>query len=199
MAPEGLPEPLRVALAAASILDRLRIPYITAGSFASSVHGEPRSTDDIDMVADLRPVHLAPFTAALAGAWYVSEEAARDAIARGTSFNAIHLATGVKVDVFVVGTDAFDAHRVARGEAVRVGSEPSALLRVDTPEGTVIRKLEGFRRGGERSDRPWRDVVGVLRVQGARLDRTELLGWAAQLRVSDLLARAFAEAGLPPP
>ncbi len=89
MAPEGLPDPLRVALVFAAILDRLGVPYVTAGSFASSLHGEPRSTDDVDLVADLRAGHAAPLVSALRGAWYVSEEAVGDAIARGASFNAI--------------------------------------------------------------------------------------------------------------
>ena len=89
MAPEGLPDPLRVALVFAAILDRLGVPYVTAGSFASSLHGEPRSTDDVDLVADLRAGHAAPLVSALRGAWYVSEEVVGDAIARGASFNAI--------------------------------------------------------------------------------------------------------------
>ena len=198
MAPEGLPDPLRVALAVARVLERLGVPYVTAGSFASSVHGEPRSTDDIDVVADLRPPHAAPLVAALAPEWYVSEQAAAEAITHGGSFNAIHLPSGVKVDVFVVGTDAFDARRVATGQTVRVGPEPDAALQVDTAEHTVLRKLEWFRRGGETSERQWRDVVGILRAQGARLDRVELSGWAARLGVMDLLARALAEAGLSP-
>lgn len=196
MAPEGLPDPLRVGLTIARILERLEIPYVTAGSFASSVHGEPRSTDDVDFVADVRPRHAAGLAAALRADWYVSEEAMRDAIARGESFNTIHLATGVKVDVFVVGTDAFDAHRVASGVPAPIGAEPGGVLRVDTAEHTVLRKLEWFRRGGEASDRQWRDVVGVLRTQGKRLDRDELARWAPQLGVTDLLARALAAAGL---
>lgn len=196
MAPEGPPDPLRVALAVASILDRLGIAYVTAGSFASSLHGEPRSTDDVDIVADLRPGQAAGLVSALGREWYVSEEAVRDAVARGTSFNAVHLASGVKVDVFVVGADPFDAHRVATSRSVRVGDEPDAVLRVDTAEHTVLRKLEWFRRGGETSDRQWRDVLGVLRAQGARLDRRELVAWAERLGVQDLLARAFQDAGM---
>ncbi len=196
MAPDGLPDPLRVALAITGILERLGVRYVTAGSLASSVHGEPRSTDDVDLVADLRAAHATPLVTALRGEWYVSEETVRDAIARGASFNAIHLASGVKVDVFVVGEDAFDAHRVARGRTVRVRAEPGAVLRVDTAEYTVLRKLEWFRRGSETFDRQWRDVVGILRAQGAGLDRGELATWGERLGVSDLLARATAEAGI---
>ncbi len=196
MAPEGLPDPLRVALAVAGILERLGVAYVTVGSFASSVHGEPRSTDDVDLVADLRPGDAAGLVGALGREWYVSADAVREAVARGASFNAVHLASGVKVDIFVVGADRFDAHRVASGGPVRVGEEPGAVLRVDTAEHTVLRKLEWFRRGGEVSDRQWRDVVGVLRAQGARLDRRELAAWADGLGVADLLARALRDAGL---
>jgi hypothetical protein len=195
MPPEGLPDPLRVALAVAAIFERLAVPYVTAGSFASSLHGEPRSTDAVDMVADLRPAQAHPLTAALGPEWYVSTETVRDAIALGTSFNAIHLPTGVKVDVFVVGADPFDAQRVARARVVRVGTEPGAELRVDSAEYTVLRKLEWFRRGGGTSDRQWRDVLGIIRIQGARLDRAELATWAGRLGVSDLLVRAQDEAG----
>jgi len=198
MAPDGLPDPLRVALLVADLLDRLGVSYVLAGSFASSVHGEPRSTDDVDVVADLRSGHAAGLVSALGPEWYVSADTVRAAIARGEggSFNAVHLASGVKVDVFVVGADPFDAHRVASGSAVRVVEDPDRVLRVDTAEHTVLRKLEWYRRGGETSDRQWRDVVGVLRVQGTRLDRRELAVWAERLRVADLLARALREAGV---
>jgi hypothetical protein len=199
MAPDGLPDPLQVALLVARIFERLGVSYVTAGSFASSLHGEPRSTDDVDMVADLRPEHAAALTAAFRDGWYISEVAVRDALSSaggggGGSFNAIHLATGVKVDVFVVGSDPFDARRVASGRSVAVGSGSAAELRMDTAEYTVLRKLEWFRRGGETSERQWRDVLGILRAQGARLDRAELERWAERLGVTDLLGRALREA-----
>lgn len=194
MAPDRQPEPIRVALAFAGILERLGVPYFAAGSVASSVHGEPRSTDDIDLVADLRPDHVAPLLAALTPDYYVHSDAVRDAVARGASFNAIHLATAVKVDVFVVGTDDFDAERVAHRALVRLWPDPPQELYVDTAEHTVLRKLEWFRRGGETSERQWRDVLGILRAQGRRLDRARLDGWAARLGVSDLLDRAMREA-----
>jgi hypothetical protein len=71
---------------------------------------------------------------------------------------------------------------------------PGTSVFVDTAEHTVLRKLEWYRRGGEVSDRQWRDVVTILRVQGDRLDQARMRDWAERLRVSDLLTRASREA-----
>jgi hypothetical protein len=54
------------------IFERLGVPYVTAGSLASSLHGLPRSTDDIDLVADLLPAHAAALVTVLGGDWYVA-------------------------------------------------------------------------------------------------------------------------------
>jgi hypothetical protein len=57
-------------------------------------------------------------------------------------------------------------------------------------------KLEWYRMGDESSDRQWGDILGVLRVQGEKLDHTYLQKWAAALKVGDLLQRAIDECGL---
>lgn len=165
-----------------------------AGSLASSVHGEPRSTNGVDIVADMEAQHVTPLLAALGDRYYVSADAAQEAVRQEAAFNVIHLGTAVKVDVFVAGRDPFDAERLTRRERVRLGSDEPGELWVDTAEYTVLRKLEWYRRGGEISDRQWRDVVGILRAQGSRLDRERLDVWASRLGVGDLLERAQREA-----
>lgn len=174
-------------------MERLGIAYFAGGSLASSIHGELRSTNDVDLVADLRPSHLAPLLTALGNEFYLSEVAMQEALQFGTSFNAIHLPTGVKVDVFVAGRDPFNAERLALRQRLLVRTDPPGELFVDTPEHSVLRKLEWYRRGGEVSDRQWRDVLGVLRVKGEHLDQARLDTWAVRLGVADLLERARRE------
>ena len=195
MAPDSLPEPVAVASNVADGLTRIGVSYVIGGSFASSVHGEPRSTNDIGMVADLHNSDVDAFVDAIGGEFYVSREAVVEAVGKGAGFNVIHMPTALKVDIFVAGFDAFDHERLRRRIPVSVSSGSVLLtLFVDTPEDTILRKLEWYRRGGEASERQWRDVLGIIDAQSARLDRPYLREWAMKLDVSDLLERALGTA-----
>jgi hypothetical protein len=193
MAPDALPAPLEVLGLVAAVLDRLGVPYLVAGSLASSFHGEPRATDDLDLVIDLVPAQVARLTAALEESFYVDADVARKAATSGGAFNAIHLATAVKVDLFVAAEDPLDRERLRRRIRAKL-PDLAAEIFVDTAEDTILRKLEWYRRGGEVSERQWRDVIGVLRVQGDRMDRSHLETWARRLGFSDLLSGALEEA-----
>ena len=70
------------------------------------------------------------------------------------------------------------------------------MYRLSSPEDVVLHKLLWYRRGHEVSERQWRDVIGVLRIQGDALDRQYMETWAADLGIADLLRRAIDESGL---
>ncbi len=176
----------------ADLLDRLGVCWHVGGSVASSSFGKLRTTQDVDIVADLRPEHVAPLCRALDGRYYADEEMARAAIERRSCFNMIHLATMYKVDVFVPGDSDYD--RAALERSV-IGTLPGmARVPLATAEDMVLRKLAWYRTGGEVSERQWDDVLGVLKVQHGRLDLAYLQRWAPGLGVADLLARAVADA-----
>ncbi len=174
-------------------LESIHVPYVIGGSLASSVYGEPRATMDIDVVADLRPEAISRLVATLRPDYYVDEDVARDAAGTGGSFNAVHSRAGVKIDFFVAGADAFELERLRTRVAVPVSAVPAQVLWIDTAEHTVLRKLEWYRRGGEVSERQWRDVLAIIALQGEALDRGELARWAPLLGVSDLLARSLGD------
>jgi hypothetical protein len=194
MVPEHSTDPLAVALAFSRVLEKLGVQYLVGGSLASSVHGEPRSTLDVDMVVDLHPTQVDALVHALGDSYYVDADVAREATAAGASFNAIHVASSVKVDLFVAGRDAFEADRLASALEVSLGPERTDRLRVDAPTHLILRKLEWYRRGGEVSERQWRDVQAVVTAQGDRLDRAVLQRWAPVLGITDLVDRLLPEA-----
>ena len=170
----------------------LGIRYVIGGSLASSVHGFPRTTNDADLVADVRLEHVEPLAAALSADFYLDAATAQDAVRSGGSFNLIHFETGFKVDVFVAGGDEFRQAQIARGDTQQVGG---VGLLVQSPEDTVLAKLLWYRAGGEVSDRQWRDVLEVITVQGERIDGQYLRNAAARMGVEDLLRKAMSEAG----
>jgi hypothetical protein len=87
------------------ILDRAHIAYMLTASYASSVHGNPRASQDIDIViAPNRPQLLALLKLLPDTEYYVSDEAALDALARRSQFNVVDFATGWKVD-FIIAKD----------------------------------------------------------------------------------------------
>jgi len=182
-------DPVRIALDVGAQLDMLGVAWVIGGSIASSVHGEPRATQDVDIVVDLRVRHVKPLVKALGRDYYVDADAVRDAVKTTGSFNAIHFASAIKADFFVAGEDEFEAARLASRQRVEM---PGGVLYVDTAEHTMLRKLEWYRRGGEVSERQWRDVQAIARIQGDRLDRERLHRWAARLGVADLLERIIA-------
>lgn len=185
------PEALQIAFRVLEVLQRLGVAYHLGGSYASAIHGVPRQTHDVDLVVDLEPKHIPELTRTLKDEFYVDEKAVARAVATRTSVNLVHLATGVKVDLFVKGSTPFDSSEFDRRVVVRLGDERPHDVFVKSAEDTVLRKLLWFRLGGEVSDRQWQDVLGIVAVQGDRLDVDYLTRSADQLGLRELLDRVL--------
>lgn len=190
-----LPEPIRITRLVAAVFDSLKIPYFVGGSLASSLHGIPRATQDADMVAVMKPQHVAPFVRALEATFYVDPEMIQDAVQRRSSFNVIHLETMFKIDVFLLQDDATSREAMARREKHDLVEESPQELFVASAEDIILHKLLWFQLGGGASERQWGDVMGVLQVRGENLDFAYLRKGAGSFGVGNLLNQAMSEAG----
>jgi hypothetical protein len=152
------------------------------GSFASSAHGEPRMTQDIDIVIEPTPAQLDQLCAAFpADDYYVSRDAARAALARRDQFNVIHPDSGNKIDFMIARADAWGREQVARRAMMPI--LPNRDAYVAKAEDVIIAKLLYYQEGG--SEKHLRDITGVLKTSGAAVDRAYVDRWARELGVLD--------------
>lgn len=188
---------IAVTLLVTALLDNLGIPYVIAGGLASIIHGEVRTTLDVDLLADLRSEHVAPLAAALEPDFFVDAESIREAILSRRSFNAIHKATMFKVDVFVSKARPFDRAQLEHRTKEILTDDPAQSAWVASAEDTILAKLEWYEMGGRVSEKQWRDILGVVKTQGPALDVAYLRTMAPALGVQELLEYALVGAAAP--
>lgn len=189
-------DPISLAQNIAEILNPLDIPYMIGGSVASSLWGEERSTQDLDLVIDLQSVQVAPLVAAMSAEFYINEATVIEAMNNESSFNAIHLVSAEKVDFFVLPNDDFSRSKLSRRQPYRVSEDPKIELYLYSPEDIVLQKLRWYKLTGMQSQKQWRDVLGVLKLQGSSLDLVYLQQWAEFLQLTSLLTQTLQESGL---
>jgi hypothetical protein len=98
--------------------------------------------------------------------------------------------------VFILKDRPFEINEMNRRILQNIGGEPSQEAYFVTAEDLILAKLDWFKAGGEISERQWRDVQGILRLQKDRLDLYYLNKWSAEMGFTDLVSRALTEAGL---
>jgi hypothetical protein len=184
-------DPLAVAWTISQALDSIGVVHTIGGSLAASFAGEPRATIDIDVVASIDEFHADQLVAALAGAFYIDATSLKRAIRERSRTNLIHQATQLKVDLFVAGGTPLDTQQLARRRTVDVGG--GRTLPIHPPEDILLQKLRWYQMGGRSSDRQWRDIQGIIRVQGSRLDRDYLREHAPAFGIEALLTDALNE------
>jgi hypothetical protein len=177
------------------VLDRLGIAYLVTGSVAAMAYGEPRLTNDIDIVAGIEERHVAGLLAAFSPEeFYISEELIREAIRRRLQFNIIHPSSGLKVDIIVRKDTPFDQSRFSRIRRIRPAE--SYVANFAAPEDIIIMKMQYYREGG--SEKHLRDITGILKISGDEVDLTYIADWSRRLGLTDLwemILRKMGEAG----
>lgn len=164
-------------------LEDLGIDYMITGSQASVYYGEPRFTQDIDVVVDLELRHLSALIERFpAPAFYLSEQAAHEAIRGRGQFNIIHPASGLKIDIVVKKDTPYE--RVEFERRHRQPILPGKDAYFARPEDVILYKMLYFREGG--SERHLRDIASMLRISGPEIDTAYVSEWAQRLGLSDI-------------
>ena len=173
-------------------LEELEIPYMIGGSQAAVYYGEPRFTRDVDIVAGLGPAQMPALLARFpAPDFYVSGEAAREAVETRGQFNIIHPASGLKIDIFVNRDTPYDRLRLERRR--RLPLVPGRDAWFARAEDVILYKLIYFREG--QSELHLRDVIGILRVSGDEIDSRYVAEWAERLGLGPLWDTVLKRAG----
>jgi len=163
------------------LLEQVGVPYMLAGSVASSYHGEPRATQDIDLVVALTLGSVRRLFAQLdQERFYMDRDTAMSAVRSRSQFNIIDMESGWKCDLIIVKGHEFAQTEFKR--RVRVDLEGVPVW-VASAEDVVLSKLVWAKRSGG-SARQHRDARSVLGTASSELDRDYLRRWAAELGVA---------------
>lgn len=167
-------EPSELLSRICEVLERLRFEFFVTGSVASAVYGEPRLTNDIDIVVRLSPADAARLCDLFPpDEFYVDANAVEVAARTGGQFNVIHPESGLKIDFMIASRDRFDEGRFQRKRNVAYLHDREAPFA--SPEDVIVRKLQYFAEGG--SEKHLRDIRGILRVTGDAVDHAYLREW----------------------
>jgi hypothetical protein len=188
-----LTEPVQITRRIVQEFEDLKIQYYVGGSLASSLHGIPRATQDVDIIADIAFHHIPKLVNALETEFYIDGDMIKEAIQRRSSFNLIHYDTMFKVDIFIPKSDTVAQEEMERRQQYQVSDSPQSLLYLASAEDIILNKLQWFQMGGGVSERQWNDVLGVIQIQHKKLDRAYLERAAQQRGVADLLQKVFNE------
>jgi hypothetical protein len=172
-----------------SLMEEAGIPYMIAGSLGSSFHGEPRTTNDVDLIIDPDKKQLDSFIRSLGDDYYINPETAQDAFNRGLMFNVIDNHTGWKAGLIIRKKRPFSIGEFQRRRQVSINGLDIWML---SPEDVILSKLEWSR--GQQPGRQFRDAVGVAIVKWDNLNWEYMKKWACELQVDDLLKQLIEKA-----
>ncbi len=164
------PEPFRIFTRK---LEELQLRYAVTGSLAAIYYGEPRMTNDVDIVLLLGRDDVARIGKAFpADEFYCPPleviEMERSREQRG-HFNLIHHETGFKADIYLVGRDELHAWALRQAQVAELDAD---TIRFAPPEYVIVRKLQFFREGG--SEKHLRDISRMLDSLGEDWPRITL-------------------------
>ncbi|MFA5056939.1 MAG: hypothetical protein WC485_02395 [Opitutaceae bacterium] len=172
-------------------LAALGVPYMVTGATAAIIYGQPRVTNDLDVVLALDAGAVLRIETVFPSAGFyvppVEMIQAEQARPRHGHFNIIHHDSGYKADVYLAGSDPLHAWALSRRRLVPWTS--GLMIEVAPPEYVILRKLEYYREGG--STKHPADIRAMLAV--TPVDRALIETWAGRLGVEAVWSQVQAE------
>ncbi len=170
-------------------LEEAGLPYMVTGATAAIVYGQPRTTNDLNVVIELKSSDLPRLRAAFPeNDYYLPPDEVIEVELRRTQrahLNALHHDSGFKADLYPMGTNALHQWAFPKRHSVPHGGQSISFA---PPEYVILRKLEYFREGG--STKHLTDIRAMLDVSGDAIDRAALDEWIARLGLQTEWARA---------
>jgi hypothetical protein len=174
------------------IFESLGISYYITGSVAAIAYGEPRTTRDLDAVIAIAPSAIDPLVQALEQEGFYVPGVEDVRCGRMQTLGVTHIESISRADLVISGSSELDRLKFDRRRAIEMPG--GGALYFASPEDVVLAKLVWGR--GSQSEKQWRDVLGILKVQAESLDCGYLTEWAERLGIIDALTQAITEAGM---
>lgn len=176
------------------LFESINISYYVSGGIASSIHGEPRSTRDLDLVIEVQPEQIDLLVRTLETAGYYCPTGAVESLKRKQEqmLNITHTETIANADLYISDTSPYAVSQMSRRMLIDI--DGIASFWVASPEDTILQKLRWGK--GSKSEKQWRDVLGILKLQAENLDYGYLADWAESLDLVDALSEILTQAGI---
>ncbi|MDN3514225.1 MAG: hypothetical protein NG747_07480 [Candidatus Brocadia sp.] len=163
--------------------EKLRIRYFITGSIASMFYGEPRFTNDIDVVADIKEEHIHALLKLFPkDEFYLSEDAMRNAITNKRQCNIIHPTSGLKIDIVIAKGDDFDESRFKRFK--RVSPIKKTQTNLASLEDVIIMKMRYYKEGA--SEKHLRDIASMVKISGDIIDKAYIEFWTNKFNLLEI-------------
>ena len=189
-------DPGEIARILHSIFESLNIPYYITGGVCAIAYGDPRTTRDLDVVVEVERSQIMPLVDQLEAAGFYCPPGAVDDIqaGRAKTLSVTHRQLILNADIVLTDDTDFDRSKMARRRLEAIGLDESDRFWLASPEDLILAKLLWGRQS--ESEKQWRDVLGILKVQGNGLEFAYLTQWAERLDLVELLDRAMRAAGI---
>lgn len=189
-------DPGEIARILHTVFESLHVSYYITGGVCAIAYGDPRTTRDLDVVVEVKGSQILPLVERLEAEGFYCPPGAVEDIQQGRArvLSVTHTQMVLNADIVLNADSEFDRSKMARRRLEAIGLDESERYWLASAEDVILAKLLWGRQS--ESEKQWRDVLGVLKVQGELLNFEYLTQWAVQLDLTELLGRAISEAGL---